>query len=265
MASYQPIVSPADLHRLVIGTTREDHWLDFKEALDSENRENARDIAQFCNADGGVLVLGAREADHILTGFSNVQNAPMVIGRIERLVGSNLTPVPTIEPVVLEVAVGLRIIVVNVPPSLPLVARHDRQREFEFLVRGHESKRWMTLSEVDARMQNNERAMRLRLGRIPAGAKVGLDASLRKALGHNDCRVVGVTDDVVRLKKDGEELAAPLAYVEAVYQAGEPEAERIIRLSCCIAKHWQTNKLHLTRSVPSGTIAETFRARGLGE
>jgi hypothetical protein len=260
--AYLPIRSSVDLQRLIIGTTREDHWLDFKAALGGDNPENARDVAQFGNAEGGTLVFGAEEAGHVLTKFTKVPDPPKVIARIEAIVTGHLIPVPVIEPHALEVSPGSYIVAVNVPPSVVLIALHDQQRQFEFVSRGHESKRWMTLIEVEARMQNQERAMRLRLAGIPATSPVGLDAWIRQ-IGHNDWRVTGVSDDVVRLTKDGEELVAPLAYIEAVYQAGEPSAEWIVRLPCYIAKHSRTQRLHLTRMLPQGMHPGKFSTRGL--
>jgi hypothetical protein len=260
---YIPIYSLTDIrHLLVVGETREDHWLDFKSELGNDNRENARDIAQFANASGGTLVIGAQESAQTLSGFINIPDPPKVISRIEGIVKGHLTPVPVIEPESFEVARGVHIVVVNVPPSLALVARHDRHESYEFVIRGYESKRFMTLLEVEAQMENKERAMRLRLERIPPDAPVGLDAYVR-VIGHNDWRVTGVDDDVVRLSKDDAEMVAPLAYVEAVYEAGEPEATWVIRLPCYIALHKHTKRLHLNRALPHGSDQSTFHARGL--
>ena len=120
----------------------------------------------------------------------------------------------------------------------------------------------MTLMEVEARLQNKERAMKLRLGTVLSNAPVGLDAFIRE-IRHNDWRVMGVDDDVVRLDKDGAELVVPLAYVEAVYEAGEPEAQWVIRVPCYIARHKKTGRLHLTRELSHGVRRENFAARGL--
>jgi Schlafen, AlbA_2 len=261
--SYAPIYTPDDVKaRLIIGRTREDHGLDFKDQLGKDNAENAGDVAQFANGSGGVLVIGAQEADQVLTGFVTVSDSATVIKRIEDIVKAHLTPVPIIEPHAIEITSGLRIVAVNVPPSLVLIARHEKHERFEFLIRGHESKRRMTLMEVEARLQNRERAMKLRLDVIPHDAPVGLDAFVRE-IGHNDWRVVGVDDDVVRLVKNGAELVVPLAYVEAVYQAGEPEAQWVIRVPCYIARHRQTHRLHLTRELSHGVRQENFSSRGL--
>jgi hypothetical protein len=222
---YAPIFTPADLNaRLVVGQTREDHWLDFKSQLGGDNVENAGDVAQFANASGGVLVIGAQESNEILSGFNSVPDPPKVIARIEGIVKGHLTPVPVIEPHAIELAPGLQIVVVNVPPSLVLIARHEKYERFEFLIRGHESKRHMTLMEVEARLQNKERAMQLRIQQIPEGAKLRLDA-LIQGMSDRGWIVRHVDDHAVTLSHDGRDAIIPLAYVEAVYQATDAEAD----------------------------------------
>ncbi len=60
---YVPIRVPADLQRLVVNMTRENQWLEFKREPQTRNdqgrAECARDVGQFANASGGVLVVGA--------------------------------------------------------------------------------------------------------------------------------------------------------------------------------------------------------------
>jgi len=81
---YLPIYTIADVReRLKVGQTRENHWLDFKYDLGKDNAENARDIAQFANASGGALVLGAEEDDQVFTGFHCVENPPELITRLD--------------------------------------------------------------------------------------------------------------------------------------------------------------------------------------
>src|SRR6266704_549497 len=127
---YQPIRSAADVQqRLIVRTTKENHWLDFKSALGGDGPENARDVAQFANASGGTLVIGALESARILTGFDNVPKPATVIAQVEASVGGNLTPVPIIEPYIIEAAHGKNVVVVNVPPSIGLVALHGRRKE----------------------------------------------------------------------------------------------------------------------------------------
>jgi hypothetical protein len=232
--TYVPIYTPADVTtRLVVGLTREDHWLEFKSQLGGNNVENAGDVAQFANGSGGALVIGAQETNKILAGFDPVPDPSRVIERIEGIIKGHLTPVPVIEPHAIEVSPGLQIVAVNVPPSLVLIARHEKYERFEFLIRGHESKRHMTLMEVEARLQNKERAMRLRIENIPREAHVALDARVQ-GTGHNEWRVAAVTDDTVTLSRGALQVAVPLVYVEAVHPTNEPGVNWVIGLSCVI-------------------------------
>jgi hypothetical protein len=65
---------------------------------------------------------------------------------------------------------------------------------------------------------------------------------------------------VVRLGKDTRALAVPLAYVEAVYRAHEPEAEWVLRLSGYIKPNDQTGGLFLAKEV-SPDVARYFDYR----
>ena len=212
--SYTPIYTSDDVKaQLVIGQSREDHWLEFKGQLGGNNLENAGDVAQFANGSGGVLVIGAQEANQILSGLNPVPDPPNVIERIEGIVRGHLTPVPVIEPQAIQVSPGLQIVAVNVPPSLALIARHEKYERFEFLIRGHESKRCMTLMEVEARLQNRERAMKLRFQQIPKEAKLRLDA-FNQGVSEGGWSVRDVDDDAVTLSNGSSEAIIPLAYVE---------------------------------------------------
>jgi hypothetical protein len=70
-----------------------------------------------------------------------------------------------------------------------------------------------------------------------------------------------VTEDVVRLAKDGNELVTPLTYVDAVYRAEDPGAEWVIRLSCFVSRNDRTGGLFLTKEIPPGYVDTMFKAR----
>jgi schlafen family protein len=230
--AYLPLSSVEEAkERLVAGVARENHWLEFKTDLGSDNIEIARDIAQFANASGGVLIIGAVETDQALIAFNPLPDPPKLIARLDNIVKGNLTPVPVIEPHIFKMTAEATIVAVNVPPSLTLVARHEKHERYEFVIRAGESKRYMTLLEVEARMQDHERRMRLRLERIPADAPVRMDALVHGTNIHG-WRVRAVTDDAVTLWIDGVSTVVPLTYVLAVYSSGEPGAEWVIALSC---------------------------------
>src|SRR5690348_11769062 len=104
---YGPIRTPDDIaHRLIVSTTREDHCLEFK-GLDGSghpyarghdgSRECAGDVAQFANASGGSLVLGAAEKDHVLLEFQDVSEADKLVRWIDSILNGNLVPVPPVE------------------------------------------------------------------------------------------------------------------------------------------------------------------------
>src|SRR6266581_2875422 len=115
--AYTPIRSSIDIaERLVPGTTREDHWLDFK-GLDAttgrpytpndKGREECRlDVAAFANEDGGTIVIGAEETDHVLTRFITVPNAQDLVRWMDEVVKEKLEPRPAIEPYVVRTSGG---------------------------------------------------------------------------------------------------------------------------------------------------------------
>jgi len=216
---YTPLRSSANIAgHLQVGVAREADYLDFKGAIPypgqsdlDDRRECALDIAQFANATGGTLVIGATDANTVLTGFQSVSDP------------GKLRPVPVFDCQEIATTSGARITTVNIQTHPTLVARYKDAR-YEFVVRTGPRKRHIEMDELEARMQGRERLMRFRLERIPPTASIGLDARLHN-LTHNGWRVVAVTEDIVRLRKDARELAIPLPYMDAVYRAEEPDAE----------------------------------------
>jgi hypothetical protein len=90
--AYKPIRSADDLStRLIVGVTREDHWLDFK-GFDqktghawSDSDECRRDVAQFANASGGTIVIGALEEGHLLGSFRPVPSPESVVRWVDEV------------------------------------------------------------------------------------------------------------------------------------------------------------------------------------
>jgi len=91
----------------------------------------------------------------------------------------------------------------------------------------------MTLMEVEARLQNKERAMRLQIESIPKGAPIVLDAHVQ-GIGHDEWRVEAIDDSVITLSRNALQVAVPLTYVEAVHPTAEPGAQWVLGLSCVI-------------------------------
>lgn len=143
----------------------------------------------------------------------------------------SLTPVPPIDIVILQPERGIDVVVVNVPPSPVLVARVQGDY-YEFPIRAVDSKRYMPLLEVEARMGNNERLMSLRLERVDSSHRVVLDVD--STLDTRDWRVESVDDHTVRLRKSAMSLDVPLSYVTAVYPTPEEGADWVVALDCKI-------------------------------
>lgn len=221
------------LQRLVPGETREDHYLDFKgdpyDRNDAGRRECARDVAQFANASGGNLIIGAPEQDHVLQVFKGVGDPDELVRWIDDVVKGQLEPVPPVELRTVAASSGARLVVVNVPPSPVLIARKAGEG-YEFPIRAGDSKRYMTLMEVEARMENRERLARLRLERIGRGEKVVLDAQV-SGIDHREWEVTGVDDDVVSLAKGALHVDVPLAFVQAIYRTPEPGVGWVLALT----------------------------------
>jgi len=273
--AYQPIRSSADLAaRLIPGATREDHWLDFKglnaaNAWPYRDNDNGRDecrldVAAFANEDGGSIVIGAEEveAGHVFARFTPVPNAQERLRGVDEILKEKLEPRPAIEPYVLQSSGEEEVIVINIPPSLRLIALHSDDW-YTFPVRTADSRRYLALAEVDARMQDRDRVHRLRLHQIPREAPVGLDAKVDSQLSHDNWRIGHVEEDVVILTKVPIEVPVPLAYVETVYKAGLPSAEWVIALSCYVNRHRHRAIVTVTKEMPFGRNAGHYRSRGL--
>jgi hypothetical protein len=232
---YVPIrTTEQATERLVVGTSREDHWLEFKRdpygRTDRDRIECARDVAQFSNASGGVLVFGADEQDHVLAGFAPVSDTGDELQWIDDIVKGRLTPVPPIEPHVLAHGSVGALLIINVPASPVLIARRAAD-QYEFPVRAGASKRYMTLVEVEARMQNRERLVKLRLEEVRPEQHILLDANV----GGTDpagWTLERLDDHTATLSKGALHLPIPFAYVEAVYRTTEPGNDWVMALSC---------------------------------
>jgi hypothetical protein len=269
--AYSPIRSLDELTaRLQVGQSSEDNCLEFKAPVpypgksDREDRaECACDVAQFTNASGGSLVIGADERDHVFQGFASVRNPEQLRGWINDVVTGQLRPVPVFDVQLISVDSATSCLVVNVAPHPTLIARYSEKR-YQFVVRTGTSKRYLEMDEIEARMQGTERLMRHRLEKIPPRASVGLDANIRD-VGHNGWRILGVDDDVVRFEKFPfiDELIVPLAYVGAVYPAREADADWVVQLSCFIAHNPITKRMHVTKNLPTSTYSSYFPSRGL--
>ena len=95
--------------------------------------------------------------------------------------------------------------------------------------------------------------------------KVMLDAIVDRDLGHEEWRVLNVTDNVVTLRHAGKtiDVVGPLAYVLAVYRAELPTAEWVVDLSCYVSKHRTKPLIVVTKAQPFGRNDGHYRDRGM--
>lgn len=157
-----------------LGATAEGLYLDFKGKVDlhadKEKIELARDIAQFANSSGGVVLIGVQEkllsngikvADHVV----NIEKPDVLIQQAEQVISNYLVPSTlsrSMEPIVLRD--GKAVVAINVQPSRHLIyvcERVKQQHRIECLVRTSHGKEWMNPDEMERHMMNASRAARL--------------------------------------------------------------------------------------------------------
>jgi hypothetical protein len=195
--AYTPIGLPADFERTIkFGETAESLHLEFKrtyrwrrpdpeaDPVEAERwdktevaLEAARDLAQFANTEGGVLVIGVaarpdgcKVADHV----EPVTEVDGLRGWLEDVVRNHLDPPTFSHPVaVVETGSGT-VLAVNVEPSLHLVALWTKNGKhgIEYLRRVDHHKEWMNPGEVERHLMNSSRAMSIRLKEVRSSAQL---------------------------------------------------------------------------------------------
>ena len=136
-------------------------------------RELARDVAQFANTDGGVLLYGVSESTDPTTGITTatgiapVPNATQARDWIERAMSNYLYPaVARPRPSIIDLGSRGRVIAVNIIASAPLIAvwrASEPADGMEFVYRTTTGKEWMTPEDVERRTMETSRAKRLKL------------------------------------------------------------------------------------------------------
>jgi hypothetical protein len=175
---YQRIETPADFAKVVVlGATPETRHLEFKGAYrwrhcarSEQADEAARDVAQFANTEGGVLLVGVSERDgpdgrKVADDIVPVTDIHGLKGWLEQAVRNHLDPATFSHPIIpIDTGRGA-ILAVNVDPSLHLVALwHGNDRHgIEYLYRTDLGKAWMNPGEVERHLMNSSRAVALRL------------------------------------------------------------------------------------------------------
>lgn len=178
------IETVTDSERAVkLGTTSESLSLEFKamyawKDADVTTRQRtalelARDIAQVANTDGGTLLIGVSEkalpdGRRIADGVVPVVEPAAFVQWLEQAVRNNLTPA-TFSHSVATIATGPgTVVAVNVPPHVDLVALWPQaeRRGMEYLARNSHGKFWLNPEEVEARLMDQTRVVRLAAKRV---------------------------------------------------------------------------------------------------
>jgi hypothetical protein len=154
--------------------TTESLYLDFKSDVNfrepGAHKEVARDIAQFANSRGGVLLVGISEKKDCSNGLKVAQDVvgitklDVLIQQIEQAITNFLVPStfrPRMVPITLPEGTVLAI---NIEPSRHLVyvcERQDQKHVIECLCRTNHGKEWMNPDEMEQHMMNGSRAAKL--------------------------------------------------------------------------------------------------------
>ncbi len=177
---YQPIESAQDFRRLIkIGETAESLHLEFKREVkwkrteSPDPKELCRDVAQFANTEGGVVLIGIEEKSvngrRVADGYRSVDDSDGLTHWIEDAVTNYLVPntfAKTIVPI--DLSEG-RVLAVNIPPSIHLVAlwdRHAKKSGIEYLRRTNRGKEWLNPDDVERHIMDGSRAAMLRMKQI---------------------------------------------------------------------------------------------------
>jgi len=153
-----------DLEALV--GVKERGRLEFKESIGNTERDKLellRDICAMVNADGGLIVIGAKTSGEQCTGFVDLPNPD---GNAQRIRQSVLD---SIEDRILDFGVkpfqlppGVTVLVVYVPSSFAKPHMIKINKKTEFWKRYETDKRPMTIAEIRSAFINTSGAMSLR-------------------------------------------------------------------------------------------------------
>lgn len=157
-------ISPSDIDALV--GQKERNRLEFKETVGtgvSELMEFLRDVCAMVNADGGIIVIGARTAGEECTGFVNITEVDDLAQRLRQ------TVLDSVEDRIFDFGVksfklsaGQNIILIYIPASFSKLHMIKKDRKTEFWRRYETDKRSMTIAEIRSAFLNNADSMTLR-------------------------------------------------------------------------------------------------------
>lgn len=137
--------------------------LEFKQTI-PDSWKLLREICAMANADGGLLIIGAKEKNEICIGFENIKDVEINAQRIrqsildsieERIVGFGIKP--------LNLKSGENILVVFIPSSFNKPHMIKKDKKTEFWKRYETDKRPMTLAEIKYDFTNYSSASQFKL------------------------------------------------------------------------------------------------------
>jgi predicted HTH transcriptional regulator len=111
-----------DLNQLIKNEVQENIHLDYKDsrAIDSKKRHDiAKDVSAFANSDGGILIYGIREEDHLPIALDEgVDHTKYSREWLEEVITSNITPrIDDLKIIQIPVSTSRSWFVVKVPKS----------------------------------------------------------------------------------------------------------------------------------------------------
>lgn len=205
--------------------------LDFKRdpygASDSQKREIARDVAQFANAFGGSIIIGAEEdGSDRLAEFVGIDDVGLHEQRIADVCASTLAPRPELRFYRHHVVDARSVLVVNVRPFPGVIgAQLPGTDRWEFPIRDGKTRRFLRYDEVE-RMNLQDRRVRLMFEKIEDLNKIAFtfDADL-KNINRDGWSVEDLREDyVVFLAPNGVRTYIPYAFVRAIWPRGSDGA-----------------------------------------
>ena len=161
--------------------------LEFKQEMWSQgrNEELARDIAQYANQRGGMIVIGAQEVDGKLAGFVPLELTEADELRIQEIVASRISPRPEIHTKRIAANSNsfeptTHILLISAPSSHLKPHAVKENRGFSYPIRSGSRKHYLNETEISdhyARRQTNHEQIHGRLGALVDSASAELDGS----------------------------------------------------------------------------------------
>ncbi len=132
----------ADLKELIDNQVEESTYLDFKSApslekSDKKRAEIGKDVSAFANADGGIIIYGMKEQDHVADSFSFIDGNILTKEWLEHVISSQIAPRIEnlhIYPVRVDNDLEQSIYIVKIPAStrVPHMSGDKYYRRYDF-------------------------------------------------------------------------------------------------------------------------------------